>query len=537
MRRISVSFELVYLLLLWALPTGPLVGRLEASNGGHRDLVIEELKESSGLDREASLWVLAIGVSQYQDESISLKYADHDASTIAQLLESQQGLLFAEVHTRVLTNEQATKRHILMEVESFLGQATKGDVVVIFMAGHGMKERNTDTYYFVPYDANLESLFYDGLAMPAFEEACKRIESRVDKLVLLMDTCHAGALEVNARGVNAGEDLSEALARAKGRYILSASEGGELSFEHEDYRFKNERRGHGGFTYSLMRGLLGGAVDERGVVWISRLFGHVSRDVPKLTQARQHPHSQIQGSDLPLFILRDKAESGTSAEAAVPIDQILLPRIARRGRVHPYLELGYNLAASEQTLGIMVGGYRLLGNRKTFCGVGVGGLDVPYLEDTSVRRLANEGGRFAPDHLLSPSLIVLHFFRTDRTGFFLRGNLGMALGRRDYEALETHIERHELVGGDELILRTRTELNVGFASQIGLGFSIPLAPLGLPVGRGTRLVLGGDFRSYRTRDTGGSYEFVPRDSAKEEIEYSVGGVSDHFFSVSAGILY
>ena len=199
--------------LLFVLHLG-IPSDIEAIDEESRDLMIEELREQNGLSRQVALWVLSIGVSHYEDPSISLKYADHDAETIARLLETQQGLLFEEVHTRVLVNEQATKREILREINDFLGQAAKGDVVLIFMAGHGMKDRKTKTYYFVPYNASLETLFYDGLAMPIFEEACKRIERRVDKLVLFMDTCHSGALELNTRGVNAGEDLSEALAQA-----------------------------------------------------------------------------------------------------------------------------------------------------------------------------------------------------------------------------------------------------------------------------------------------------------------------------------
>jgi hypothetical protein len=51
------------------------------------------------------------------------------------------GVLFNEVFTRQLTNEKATREEILKAISEFLGQATPDDVVLIFMAGHGLQDR------------------------------------------------------------------------------------------------------------------------------------------------------------------------------------------------------------------------------------------------------------------------------------------------------------------------------------------------------------------------------------------------------------
>ena len=278
-----------------------------------RDLVVEEMKDT------VALWVLAIGVSEYADERISLQYADHDAVKIAQLLKTQEGLLFNEVFTQVLVNEQATREGILQAMGRFLGQAAEEDVVLIFLAGHGLQDRQTDTYYFVPYNANTEDLIVAGLPMPMFNEACKKIQRNVRKLILWLDTCHAGAVSVAARGVNVGEDLAEALSQAEGQYVLSASKAGEESYEDAQYRFEGEDRAHGAFTYSLLRGLQGEAADEEGVVWISDLFSHVSKEVPRLTEGKQHPYSQGQGTNLPLFVVDERVGAVIGAPAIVPV--------------------------------------------------------------------------------------------------------------------------------------------------------------------------------------------------------------------------
>jgi len=80
-----------------------------------RDLQVEDLKQG------VTLWVLAVGVSQYQDPRINLKHADHDAYRIAQVLELQEGVLFREVATKVLVNEQATRTNIITQMSDFLG--------------------------------------------------------------------------------------------------------------------------------------------------------------------------------------------------------------------------------------------------------------------------------------------------------------------------------------------------------------------------------------------------------------------------------
>ena len=67
--------------------------------------------------------------------------------------------------------------------------------------------------------------------MQMFNEAIKRLQTHVNKVVLLNDTCHAGGMQMGARGVSAGEDLTQSLVKANGQYVLSASQSGEISLE------------------------------------------------------------------------------------------------------------------------------------------------------------------------------------------------------------------------------------------------------------------------------------------------------------------
>lgn len=309
--KIRRAAAMLMALLLAAPPAG--LAQMQS-----RDLVLEGFRE-----KEIALWVLSIGVSRYADRSIDLKYAAHDAESIAALLQTQQGVLFDEVFTRVLTDKDATREEILRGMSEFLGQASPDDVVLIFLAGHGLQDRQTGTYYFVPHNASAYNLVYQGLPMSNFDEAVRRLQTRVNKLVLWLDTCHAGAMTVAARGVTVGEDLSEALSKGSGQYVLSASLAGEESLEDASFRLEGEDNAHGAFTYSLLRGMLGAAADESGVVWLSDLFGHVSKEVPRLTAGRQHPHSDMTGTDLPFFVL--DIYSADAAAATAPAEVTAMP--------------------------------------------------------------------------------------------------------------------------------------------------------------------------------------------------------------------
>jgi uncharacterized caspase-like protein len=297
-----LSIPRVGLCLLMSLQLGLPVGTW--ADIENRDFQVQELVPA--LREKTTLWVLSIGVSDYQDERIQLRYADHDAMKIAQVMKTQVGRLFREVFVHVLVNEQATRDGILSAMSRFLGQASGDDVVLIFLAGHGLRDRQTGTYYFLPYNANAENLIFAGLSMATFDETCRRLQGNISKLVLWLDTCHAGAFRVGARGIKKGEDLSEALAQAEGQFLLSASKAGEESYEDEKFRLRGEDQAHGAFTYSILRGFTGEAADEDGVVWISDLFSHVDMEVPRLTMGQQHPHGQILGTNLPIFIVNDQ---------------------------------------------------------------------------------------------------------------------------------------------------------------------------------------------------------------------------------------
>ncbi|HVM96032.1 MAG TPA: caspase family protein [Candidatus Acidoferrales bacterium] len=245
------------------------------------------------------LWVLSIGVSRYQQADFNLKYAAVDAETVAAALGRQAGgPLYGEARTLVLTDEEVTRETILDSMERFLGQAGPNDVAVIFVAGHGVQDRATGSYYFLPSSATGQNHITAGVRMSDFDEMVRVVRHNVRGVVLMLDTCHAGALKVAAPNLAAMEDPAARLSASEGFFLLAASKPGEESEERQEI-------GHGAFSYALLEGLQGAAdTNNDRYVSVTELFGYVAREVALLTAGAQNPYYKVEGTDLQLVAVK-----------------------------------------------------------------------------------------------------------------------------------------------------------------------------------------------------------------------------------------
>lgn len=97
-----------------------------------------------------NLHVLAIGVADYNEDVLDLTQANTDVNDLVTALSAQQGKLFGEVKSKVLTDKEATKANIEEAVRQIKGKAAKDDLVLIYFAGHG--EENGGSFYLKPTD-------------------------------------------------------------------------------------------------------------------------------------------------------------------------------------------------------------------------------------------------------------------------------------------------------------------------------------------------------------------------------------------------
>lgn len=103
------------------------------------------------------LYLLCIGTSEYKNTNYNLNYAAKDAMDLAELFgnknKTSSNLPYNKVFIKTLTNKEVTKDAIFGTKE-FLGKAKPNDMVIVFFAGHGVRD-NEMKYYFGTHDCGL----------------------------------------------------------------------------------------------------------------------------------------------------------------------------------------------------------------------------------------------------------------------------------------------------------------------------------------------------------------------------------------------
>ena len=85
------------------------------------------------------LYLVAIGVNQYAEGAMNLKFASTDAEAMATLFQQRGKALYGDgkVHVTQLLDDQATKAGIKKAMEDVAKKAKPQDTLVLAMAGHG----------------------------------------------------------------------------------------------------------------------------------------------------------------------------------------------------------------------------------------------------------------------------------------------------------------------------------------------------------------------------------------------------------------
>ncbi|MEP1034335.1 caspase family protein [Ekhidna sp.] len=135
------------------------------------------------------LYLISIGVSEYQQSQHNLAFAAKDASDIISTMKGSSE--YENVFEKLIINQEATDTNI-KTIRAFLEQAQVDDVVMIFIAGHGVLDKDY-TYYFATHNMDFNNPSSGGLSYEQLQSLIDGIACR-NKL-LMMDTCHAGELD------------------------------------------------------------------------------------------------------------------------------------------------------------------------------------------------------------------------------------------------------------------------------------------------------------------------------------------------------
>ena len=247
------------------------------------------------------LYALVIGINEYKNPKLTLKYAKADAELFADVLQKTAATLFDKVNiTRLTSGETSSKENILKELDKHRNINPK-DVFVFYVASHGTVDDGD--YYLITSNVgalSTEKLKADAITQKELRERIANVPAA--KKLIVIDTCNAGKMgeqiqvAMLTRGMSE-ETAMKILSRAVGSTIISAATSIQEALE----GYKE----HGLFTYVLTEGMRGKAdVSHSGYLKTSDLASYVEETVPDIAEnvfkRAQYPTKAINGNDFPI---------------------------------------------------------------------------------------------------------------------------------------------------------------------------------------------------------------------------------------------
>lgn len=239
---------------------------------------------------EAKLWVLLIGVNQYDDEQLpSLRYPAMDCQGLGFAL-SQAAAFFPRTSITLHCTGEMTAAiaaiappqpphlsSIQQSLDLLVEKAEAQDTVLVYFSGHGVLDSQASSQAVLCLeDTRTDALETTGLRLQALLADLNRCAAR--QQLLWLDACHSGSLTLRGSKDMAAvqadptpqliEVLRQRARQSKGFYALLSCDQQQRSWEFPEL-------GHGVFSYFLMRGLLGEAANPQGVIEADALYKYV----------------------------------------------------------------------------------------------------------------------------------------------------------------------------------------------------------------------------------------------------------------------
>jgi WD40 repeat protein len=253
---------------------------------------------SSGVKTEdPHLYILAIGIDQYRDKSVNLKYAVKDARDLEERIKAQSATLYKHenIHYSLLTDQDATKTNITSNINELTKKIKPQDSFILFVAGHGVLLQNQ--YYMLTHDYNGEVREANMISSNEIVEMSKKIKSLSQ--LFIFDTCHAGGVDTIVRGLY--DARMSVLAKKMGLHIYASASDKQAAMD--------GYKGNGLFTYTLLDGLNNNKEADKNkdgkvsIVGLGEYSKRMTANISKQIGHEQTPLIINFGKDSPIYKL------------------------------------------------------------------------------------------------------------------------------------------------------------------------------------------------------------------------------------------
>jgi len=259
--------------------------------------------------QKPNLYLVCLGAGHYEQKDYNLDYAEKDAKDVIELFNKSK--LYGNVYSKLLI-DNSVRKDSLERIKNFFSGAKINDVVVLFVAGHGILDKNLD-YYLSTYDVDFTNPDKKGISYESLDNLMDNVASR--KKVLLIDACHSGEIDKEEVEIKVEDDkktdeklsfraagtsikkkgdmkLKSSFELSKvlfadmrlnnGTTVISSAGGAEYALESKEWK-------NGAFTFCFLKGLKKKKADVNsdGEISLSELQDYLSITVSDLTGGKQ----------------------------------------------------------------------------------------------------------------------------------------------------------------------------------------------------------------------------------------------------------
>ena len=247
---------------------------------------------------EPHLYILAIGIDQYKDTNVNLKYAVKDARDIEEKIKVQSATLYSprNIHYELLTDREATKVNITNKIDALMETIKPQDSFILFVAGHGILLQNQ--YYMLTHDFNGQVGDANMISSNEIVEMSKKIKSLSQ--LFIFDTCHAGGVDTIVSGLY--DARMSVLAKKMGLHIYASASDKQAAMD--------GYKGNGLFTYTLLDGLNNNKEADKNkdgkvsIVGLGEYSKRMTTNISKEVGHSQTPLIINFGKDSPIYKLQ-----------------------------------------------------------------------------------------------------------------------------------------------------------------------------------------------------------------------------------------
>ncbi len=227
---------------------------------------------------------LLIGIGQRPEgDSEAMAITATDAKKMA--IELEKRAKVPQDNITCLIKEQASKQGILTALDNLIAQTSTqtADMVWVYFSGHGYRSKKAK-HYLICHDTTEAD--WQTSALLGSEFVAKLQQIKTDKMLILLDCCHAGGITADALEPTAIPFEPESLLKIQpNRVVLTASHAQQTSLTSTPVSL---------FTFALVEGLAGTYLqtDEKDIKFFD-LAMYVRERVYPLSKRKQQPQLNV----------------------------------------------------------------------------------------------------------------------------------------------------------------------------------------------------------------------------------------------------